>query len=96
MIPVFRKYHLHKTALTVVLAVVESLLGPQPVSCGLSWNFSNLAVEELHFVANTVKALLSDFSEYVVVVVDSYEISVNLVVFQDSRQDKTLIPGTSG
>ena len=85
MIPTFRKYFLHKLALNVVLAVVDGLLGPSPMFCGLSFGLENLGVEELHFVEYTVKGLLSDFLGYVVVESDGPTISVSLRITPDLR-----------
>lgn len=95
MIPVFRKYFLHKVALNVVLCVVETLLGPQPLSCGLSFSFENLGVEESDFVEGTIKALLEEFSKYVAVVRDGSEISINLKIVPALHPNKILTPGTS-
>jgi hypothetical protein len=94
MIPVFRKYWLHKLALNVVLAVVDTLLGPQPLSCGVSYDFSNLGVEETRFLEDTIKGLLSDFLEYVGVESDGPTISVSLRIPPDLRPMPTQAQST--
>lgn len=93
MIPIFRKYFLHKLALNAVLAVVDSLLGPTPLFCSLSFGLENLGVEELRFVEDTIKNLLADFSKYVVVASDGPTISVSLRI--TPGLPLTTIPETS-
>jgi hypothetical protein len=88
MITPFRKKNLCRLASSVVISVLEDILGQTPRSYGLSFCMKDLTEEEFETVEYLVVQFLAEYSQYVDMIADNQRISVNLKQSLDSIQDR--------